>query len=255
MFEGWVFPDVTGYLVAILGLLVMWQYYQMQILAGRVLAVDLFDRSGTRMYVYVMPDDDHVCEVCAASHGRVFLPSQVAKKQFSPLIGKCRRPTRCDGALVGLYGAWLDARTVLEQVRQNLKKDGIQLSAEEVRTLVNGQWERHVSADTDRLGVRMIEAFIRERLDPEVSLEGYRYVVDEAKEVRHLMFLAPAYLRFTQLLLDAGEEAEALDTIERFEARFPTTKRGLHFPSDEQRAIMKTKKARLLDEQPLSLSA
>jgi hypothetical protein len=59
MFEGWVFPDVTGYLVAILGLLVMWQYYQMQILAGRVLAVDLFDRSGTRMYVYVMPDDDH----------------------------------------------------------------------------------------------------------------------------------------------------------------------------------------------------
>lgn len=122
MFEGWVFPDVTGYLVAILGLLVMWQYYQMQILAGRVLAVDLFDRSGTRMYVYVMPDDDHVCEVCAASHGRVFLPSQVAKKQFSPLIGKCRRPTRCDGALVGLYGAWLEARTVLEQVPSESQK-------------------------------------------------------------------------------------------------------------------------------------
>jgi hypothetical protein len=206
------------------------------------------------MYVYVMPDDDHICEVCAASHGRVFLPSQVAKKQFSPLIGKCQRSTSCDGALVGLYGAWLEARTVLEQVRQNLNKGDIQLSPEEVRASVNG-WERYVSADTDRLGVRMIEDFSYERLDPEVSREGYRYVVDEAKEVRHLMFLAPAYLRFTQLLLDAGEEAEALDTIERFEARFPTTKRGPHFPSHEQRAIMKTKKAHLLDEQPLPLSA
>jgi hypothetical protein len=37
--------DVTVYGVAILGLVVVWQYYQMQILAGRVLAVHLFDRT------------------------------------------------------------------------------------------------------------------------------------------------------------------------------------------------------------------
>ena len=69
------------------------------------------------------------------------------------------------------------------------------------------------------------------------------------------MFLAPAYVRLTQLLLQAGEEAEALETIERFEARFPSTKRGPHFPSHEQREIMKTTKAQLLEEQPLPLSA
>lgn len=255
MIEGWEFQDVTLYLVAVLGLLVVWQYYQLQIMAGRILAVDIFDRSGVRMYVYVTPDDDRICEVCAASHGCVFLPSQVAKEKFSPLMGKCQRPTPCNGALVGLYGAWLEARGVLEQLRTNLKRGGIQLSPEEVQALVNGQWERCISADTDRLGVRMIEAFSYEKINQETSIEGYRYVVDKTKEVRHLMFLAPAYVRLTQLLLQAGEEAEALETIERFEARFPSTKRGPHFPSHEQREIMKTTKAQLLEELPLPLSA
>ncbi len=51
MFEGWESPDVTVYLAAILGLLVVWQYYQMQIMAGRILAIDIFDRSGIRMYI------------------------------------------------------------------------------------------------------------------------------------------------------------------------------------------------------------
>ena len=255
MIEGWEFQDVTLYLVAVLGLLVVWQYYQLQIMAGRILAVDIFDRSGVRMYVYVTPDDDRICEVCAASHGCVFLPSQVAKEKFSPLMGKCQRPTPCNGALVGLYGAWLEARGVLEQLRTNLKRGGIQLSPEEVQALVNGQWERCISADTDRLGVHMIEAFSYEKINQETSIEGYRYVVDKTKEVRHLMFLAPAYVRLTQLLLQAGEEAEALETIERFEARFPSTKRGPHFPSHEQREIMKTTKAQLLEELPLPLSA
>jgi len=254
MIEGWEFQDVTLYLVAVLGLLVVWQYYQLQIMAGRILAVDIFDRSGVRMYVYVTPDDDRICEVCAASHGCVFLPSQVAKEKFSPLMGKCQRPTPCNGALVGLYGAWLEARGVLEQLRTNLKRGGIQLSPEEVQALVNGQWERCISADTDRLGVHMIEAFSYEKINQETSIEGYRYVVDKTKEVRHLMFLAPAYVRLTQLLLQAGEEAEALETIERFEARFPSTKRGPHFPSHEQREIMKTTKAQLLEELPLPLS-
>jgi len=256
MLEGWESPDVTVYLAAILGLLVVWQYYQMQIMAGRILAIDIFDRSGIRMYIYVIPSDDHICEVCAASHGRFFLPSQVAKKQFSPLTGKCQRPVPpCIGVLVGLYGAWLEARGVLEHLRKNSQKGGIQLSPEEVRVLVNGQWERCISADTDRLGIHMIEALSYEKINPEVSIEAYRYVVNEVKEVRHLMFLVPAYLRLMQLLLRAGEEAEALETIERFASRFPSTKRGRHFPSDEQRETMKTKKAKLLKNLPLLMSA
>lgn len=254
MLEGWGSADIMVYLVAILGLLVVWQYYQLQIMAGRILAVDIFDRSGIRMYVHVTPDDDHICAVCAAANGRVFLPSQVAKKKFSPLTGKCQRPTPCDGALVGLYGAWVEARGVLEHLRKDIKTGGIQLSPEEVRALVNGPWERCISVDTDRLGVHMIEAFSYEKINQEVSINGYRHVVNEAKEVRHLMFLAPAYVRLTQLLLLAGEEAEALETIERFEARFPSTKRGPHFPSNEQRETMKTKKAQLLSDVSLPLS-
>ncbi|HWF61079.1 MAG TPA: hypothetical protein VN666_12320 [Nitrospira sp.] len=223
-------------------------------MAGRILAIDIFDRSGIRMYIYVTPSDAQICEVCAASNDCFFLPSQVAKKNFSPLTGKCQRPTPCIGVLVGLYGAWLEARGVLEHLRNNVKNGGIQLSAEEVRALVNGQWERCISADTDRLGIHMIEALSYEKINPEVSIESYRYIVNEVKEVRHLMFLVPAYLRLMQLLFRTGEEAEALETIERFAGRFPTTKRGPHFPSDEQREIMKTKKAQLLKGLPLPLS-
>lgn len=255
MFDGFEFPDVTIYAVGILGLLVLWQYYQLQILSGRILAVDIFDRSGTRMYIYVVPDDDHICEVCEAAHGRVFLPSHVAKQHFSPLAGNCARPTPCHGVLLGLYGAWLEARGVLENLRKNVKKGGVQLSAEEVRALVNGQWERCISAETDRVAVYMIEAMVSERVDKEVSIEGYHYVVNEAKEVRHLMLLVPAYLRLMQLLVGAGEEAEALEIIEQFERRFPRSKRGSHFPIEPQRDLMTRKKSQLMKNLPLKMSA
>lgn len=249
------FPDVTMYLIAILGLLVLWQYYQMQIMAGRILAVDIFDRSGIRMYIYATPDDDAMCPICSESNGRVFSPSQVAKKGFSPLDGKCKRPTPCPGVLIGLYGGWLEARGVLERLRANLKKGGIQLSPEELRAMVNGQWERSISAETDRLAVHMLEALTYEKINQAVSVIGYSYVVDEAKEVRHLMFLVPAYMRLVQLLVRSGESAKALDVIERFENRFPPNKRGPHFPTEEQREVLKTRKTHLLKNQPLKMPA
>lgn len=252
----WIdFPDITLYLIAILALLVMWQYYQMQIMAGRILAVDIFDRSGIRMYVYATPDDDHICDVCSAANGRVFSPSQVAKKGFTPLGGKCQRPSPCLGVLIGLYGGWLEARGVLERLRANLRKGGIHLSPEEMRAMVNGQWERSISAETDRLGVHMLEALSYEKINRGVSIVGYRYVVDEAKEVRHLMLLVPAYLRLVQLLVRSGESDKALEYIERFENRFPVNKRGPHFPSDDHREMMKTRKTHLIKSQPLALPA
>jgi hypothetical protein len=247
--------DVTPYLVAILGLVVIWQYYEMQIMAGRILAVDIFDRSGIRMYIYVVPDDERVCEVCAGANGRVFLPSQVAKKGFSPLMGTCRRSTPCLGVLVGLYGAWLEARGVVERLRANTKKGEILLSPEELRVLVNGQWEMSISADTDRLGVHMIEALCYEKINQAVSVTGYRYVIDEVKEVRHLLLLVPAYLRLALLLVRSGANADALALIERFEARFPAKKRGPHFPTEEQRNAMKIRKTFLLNDQPSKVSA
>lgn len=255
MLTGMEIPDVTPYLVAVLGLLVIWQYYQMQIMAGRILAVDIFDRSGIRMYVYTTVDDDHVCDVCSKANGRVFSPSQVAKKGFTPLDGKCGRTIPCAGVLVGLYGGWLEARGVVERLRANLKRGGIRVSPDELRAMVNGQWERSISADTDRLGIHMIEAVTYEKINQEVSIAGYRYVVDQAKEVRHLMLLVPAYLRLIQLLIRTGEAAEALELVERFEARFPTNRRGPHFPSEEQRDMMRVKKTQLLKGLPLKIPA
>ncbi|ULA64952.1 MAG: hypothetical protein LZF86_190246 [Nitrospira sp.] len=256
MVDSLVVSDVTLYLVAILALLVVWQYYQMQIMAGRILAVDIFDRSGIRMYFFVTADDDHICEVCSEANGRVFSSSQVAKRSFNPLGGTCKRAVPCASVLVGLYGGWLEARGVLERLRANLKsRKSVQLSPEELRALVNGQWERSISADTDRIGVHIIEAMCYEKVNPDVAVSGYRFVVDQAKEIRHLMLLAPAYLRLAQLLIRAREAAEALELIERFEMRFPTNRRGPHFPSDEQREMMRTKKTQLLKGLPLKISA
>lgn len=121
--------------------------------------------------------------------------------------------------------------------------------------MVNGQWERSISADTDRLGIHIIEAMCYEKVNPDVAVSGYRFVVDQAKEIRHLMLLVPAYLRLTQLLIRVGEAAEALELVERFEARFPTNRRGPHFPSDEQREMMRTKKTQLLKGLPLKMPA
>ncbi len=247
MLDGMQFSDVTPYLIAVLGLLVVWQYYQMQIMAGRILAVDIFDRSGIRIYIYVLPDDDKICDVCSRANGRVFLPSQVAKKGFSPLSGKCQGSIPCLGVLVGLYGAWLEARGVVERARANATKGGIWLSPEELRSMVNGQWEQSISADTDRLGIHMIEAICYEKINQAVSMNGYRYVISELREVRHLLLLVPAYLRFSLLLVRSGSNTEALELIERFETRFPSNKRGLHFPTEEQRTAMKIRKAYLLN--------
>ncbi len=227
----------------------------MQIMAGRILAVDIFDRSGIRMYIYVTPNGDHICEVYSESHGRVFSPSQVAKKWFPPLDRKCKRSATCPGVLVGLYGDWLEARGVLERLRANLKKVGIQLSAEELRAMVNGQWERSISAETDRLGIHMIEALCYETINHGVSMYGYRYVVQEAREVRHLMLLVPAYFRLVQLLVRTGEGVKALELIERFENRFPATRREPHVPSDEQRDVMKTRKPHLIKGLPMKIPA
>lgn len=255
MFESFNFQDVAIYLVAILSLVVVWQYYQMQVMAGRILAVDIFDRSGIRMYLYVVPEGDDVCEVCSAANGRVFLPSQVAKKGFSPLKGDCQRTVPCLGTLVGLYGAWVEARGVVERLRANANKGGIRLTPEELRALVNGPWEQSISADTDRVVVRMLEAACYEKINQVVSISGYRYVIDEVKEVRHLLLLVPAYLRLVQLMARAGDGAQALEIIDRFELRFPVTKRGPHYPTKEQRSIMKTRKALLLDTRQVKVAA
>ena len=77
-----VLPDFLPYLLAIFGLLVLWQFYQLRVMKGRILAIDIFERSGVRMYLYAVADDLQACQVCRAAHGMVFPPSKVMKSQF-----------------------------------------------------------------------------------------------------------------------------------------------------------------------------
>jgi hypothetical protein len=251
MFTELVFTDFLPSLLAILGLLVVWQYHKVQVMNGRILAVDIFDRSGVRFYIYVTPDHNAVCARCAGSNGTVYLPSQVARKDFSPVGGPCPKTVPCPSALVGFYGSWLEARGVLERVRQKPASAALRLSHDELRGLVNGQWERSISAETDRLAIQLLEAMSYETVNPDVAIAGYRFAVEQAKEIRHLMLLVPAYLRLIPLLIRAGRRDEALEAIGRFETRFPASRRGRHFPSPEQRNAIRMYKADLLNTQPL----
>ena len=248
-------PDLLWALIAILVLLVIWQYYKMQIMAGRILAVDIFDRSGIRMYVYATANDGKTCPTCSAINGRVYLPSLVAKRGFSPLETACRKPTPCVGALLGLYGGWPEARHALELLRQDQKQGWVALSQPEFRGLLDGAWERSISAETDRLSMYMLTALTDENQKPELAIGHYGYIIEHGKEVRHHTLLVPAYLQVTQLLVNAKRWGDALKMIEHFETRYPQTDSGPHFPSAQQRGEMKRLKTHILKNQLMKLSA
>ncbi len=68
----------------------IWQYHQIQVMKGRILAIDVFDRTGIRLYIHLMAYDGQTCEVCCKSNGRSFLPSNVVEKNFTGLKAPAR---------------------------------------------------------------------------------------------------------------------------------------------------------------------
>jgi len=255
MEEGFSGSEVTIYLAALVGLLGLWFFHYMQVRAGRIQAVDLFDRSIVRMYVYVTLGEGPVCDICAKAHGRVFLSSWTGKKNFNPLEGTCTGEVPCQGCLVGLYGSWLEARKIVAGLQKISKKAVVRLSPEELRALVKGQWKKSVSADTDRVSVHMLVALCEDQHKPDAAIEGYRYVIDQAKEPRHIQLVIPAYLRLISMLLRVGCESEARQVIEQCESRFPTDQHELSSLSSDQRLVLEEKKALLWKRQSLQVSA
>jgi hypothetical protein len=242
---GFVIPDILPYMFAILCLLILWQYHQLQVMQGRIQAIDIFDRSGIRLYIHVVPNDESTCEVCRQAFGRVFLPSDVIKKDFSPLESPCTNPAGCKGVLVGLYGAWTEARQLIERLRTAKKKVGVQLSGKELTTLVHGPWERSISAATDRIAVHVLEAMLYEHDNPETSIMSYRYLIDQAKEVRHLPYVIPSYFRLVELLAKQGRTEEVIELIDQFEVRYKSKKSSPHSPTEKQFGLMSIKKSKL----------
>ena len=240
-----VFSDLLPYICAILLLLLVWQYHQIQVLSGRIQAVDLFDRSGIRMYLYATPDDEEICESCREVNGMVFLPSTVAKGEFTPLRSPCSNKERCTVVMVGVYGAWPEASQVVRELRAARKEGSLHLSFEELIGLTKGSWQASVSATTDRLAVMMVTALSSEKLDPVAAISGYQQVIQQAEEVRDLPLVVPAYLRLTQLLERYDRTDEAFALIEDFEKRFPQHKTGPYDPKAIQRGRLTIKKSRL----------
>lgn len=237
-------PDVLPYFFGILGLLLLWQYYQIQVMKGRILAIDIFDRSGVRMYLYAVSEDPQTCEVCRSAHGTVFPPSEVMRAHFAPVKGTCKNPNGCIGFLVGLYGAWPEANRIVERLRMSPKREPIQLSQHELMDLVLGSWERSISASTDQPAVYILEALLGETEHPKPAIEKYRRTIDYAKEIRHMPLIVPAYFRLVDLLAQQGQTAEALYLIAEFEKRFKENSQP-YGPTTKQIQFMKLKKSRL----------
>lgn len=240
-----VIPEFTYSLVAIVGLLLVWQYHQKQVLAGRIYAIDFWDVSGIRMFLHATTWDGRSCKVCKEANGTVFLPSLATKKNFSTLHGPCTSPIGCRCIIVGLYGGWPEAAQLLQRLRKHGREKPLRLSEAELLKLFDGPWHQSITSAGDRLTINMLEAMRLEGKDAEGAIVRYRYVIEQARGARDVRLLAPAYSRLSEVLEHVGRHDEAIAVIDKFEQRFPKNKRAFYFPSDAQRGVMAMRKFRL----------
>lgn len=246
---GMIVPEIVPYLAGLLALLVIWEYHQILVLRGRIQAIDIFDRSGIRMYIHVAPSNNDTCSRCQDLHGRVFLPSLMAKRLSNPSQGHCTHAGGCRCLLIGLYGAWPEGRYLVERLR-TAKRKPVTLNHEELLSLINGPWEHSVSAETDRISVHMLEALSYELSNPDTSILSYRYVIDYAKQVRDLQCVLPSFMRMVDVLMAQHQYNDALELIAQFEKRYTRKKTGPLYPTEIQRGLMALKKARLIKALP-----
>lgn len=243
------------YLFGIVALLALWLYHQRQVRSGRIQAIDVFDRSVVRFYLFVVPETRASCPACQQAQGRVFLPSTAGKMGFSPLEGPCTGAVPCQGVLVGLYGGWAEARELVSHLQRSPRKRPPRLSSDEIVRLARGAWRKSISADSDRIGMYLVEGWCLSKSDLASAIEGLRYVIDRAKEARHLSYVVPASLRLMELLLQAGRDDEARAAIKQFELRFPPDRHEVDGPTFGHRVALKDMKARLWKTESLKVSA
>lgn len=244
-------PDIFPYLLAILGLLLVWQLHAIQVRAGRIKAAHAFDRSGTRFFLRLTPEDGHACPGCRKESGTALLPAMATGKQSKPLSAVCKNPGGCRCLLVGLYGAWPEAEHLLRQLKAGTGQT--RLSPEQLGKFLAEAQARRTGIAVDQAAVSMLGAMAAEGSDPKLAIDGYRAVVDQAKKERDLPLVIPAYARLTELLEQTGQQAEALAVVDRFLAAYgkkpePAIARTLKrvpAPTDDQLNFMSVRKTRL----------
>ena len=211
-------PEFIPYLLAVLGLLFIWQLHDIQVKAGRIKAADILNRSGLRFFVHVTPDDASTCPSCRDAHGKVFLPAAITAKKFSALASPCKNPDGCRCILVGLYGAWNEALRLLKKLGQSTGT--LHLSPAELDGLIDGATARPAGIGMDRLSVAMLEAVRADPGNPDLAIERYRRIIETAKQERDLPFVKPSYFRLCDLLEKQNRTSEALDIVDRFMRTF-----------------------------------
>lgn len=241
-----IISQVATYLFAVLGLLLLWQFHQIQVLNGRIYAVDFWDVSGIRILLHVAMLDSHACRSCRTTHGTAFLPSLATKKNFSSLEHPCSSPEGCRCLIVGLYGGWPEANALIKYLRKHGKKQAIKLEHHQVKDLLNGPWHNSISAAGDRLTLYMLDGMLKERHNSPESIDHYRIVIEQASGARDLRLLVPAYLRLSDLLEKSNQFHEALAITKQFEKRFSKLKKIFYYPSAEQRWVMAVRKSRMM---------
>jgi hypothetical protein len=233
-------PDFIPYALAILGLLLIWKLYTLQVQAGRIQAIDIWDRSGIRMFIHATPCDHMACPACHEAHGVVFLPWLVAQKRFKAIPSPCTNPSGCRCLLVGLYAGWPEAQTVFGR----LKEQGgtIRLAEEELTAFLKDPWQRSGGLSVDQISLKLLRAFLDEGSDPEAAILGYRYVIEHAEEERDSPFLIPSYFRLSDLLERRARPADALPVVDRFLKIYDKTV----LATESHLAMMKARQVRLM---------
>ena len=220
-----IVPEFVPYLLAILGLLLIWQLHQMQVAAGRIQAVDFWDRSGIRMFMYVTPDDDQACASCLEINRLVIAPSLAAKKNYAPHPGPCTNPAGCRCQRVGLFGSWPQARRVIQYL-DKVKAKSVQLSPEKFSAFIEGQRKHSSQGSMDRLSMAMLEGVDAEGNNHSKAMAKYRMIIDQAQNPRDLALLMPAYLRTIDLYERTQEPHKAMRVIQHMEQRFTPGRHG-----------------------------
>ena len=233
-------PETYPYLMAVLGLTVIWKFHDMQVKAGRIKAKDFWETSGVRLFLHATPGDAQACLACKESTNFVFLPGLVASKKFTPQDKPCTNPSGCRCVMVGLYGGWAQAVSALAAAKKNCGKT--RLSDSEIKTLIDKSSEGRAGASADRISLRMLNALRAEGSQAETAIEHYRYILSHAEEDRDLALMVPTYLRLSELLEKSGKASEALDLVEQCLRDYGEKKKGPDAPTEAQRAAMNTRK-------------
>ncbi len=238
-------PDYVPYLLAILGLLFIWQLHHIQVVAGRIEAKSFWDKSGTRLFIHVTLEDENTCPACREANGTAVFPSIAAKKSFAPLSrGHCTNPAGCRCQLIGLRCTWPQAQRLLSQVMSSSSKR-VKLSSDKFDALLKVAWDDNPKAKVDLVAVSMIEAVRAEGKNEATAVSKYRLVIDEAKTDRDLELVLPAYFRMLDILERGARAKEALEVIDRLEKRFSPSTNGRHRPTAAQLETLSLRKTRL----------